>query len=67
MADHPRTELISDALGNAVAARDPDPGVVFHNRRRRHSALHWQTPIEFETTAINRAPAPQIAVQVTGS
>jgi transposase InsO family protein len=39
----------------------------FHNRRRRHSALHWQTPIEFETTAINRAPAPQIAVQETGS
>ncbi len=39
----------------------------FHNRRRRHSALHWQTPIEFETTAINRAPAPQIAIQETGS
>jgi putative transposase len=39
----------------------------FHNRRRRHSALHWQTPIEFETTAINQAPVPQITVQVTGS
>jgi putative transposase len=39
----------------------------FHNRRRRHSTLRWQTPIEFETTAISRAPAPQIAVQATGS
>ena len=33
MADHLRTELISAALGNAVAARDPDPGVVFHSDR----------------------------------
>ena len=33
MADHLRTELISDALSNAVAARDPEPGVVFHSDR----------------------------------
>jgi transposase InsO family protein len=33
MADHLRTELIADALGNAVAARDPDPGVIFHSDR----------------------------------
>jgi hypothetical protein len=31
MADHLRTELVADALANAVAARDPDPGVVFHS------------------------------------
>jgi transposase InsO family protein len=33
MADHLRTELISDALANAVAARDPQPGVIFHSDR----------------------------------
>ena len=33
MADHLRTELVADALVNAVAARDPDPGVVFHSDR----------------------------------
>jgi transposase InsO family protein len=32
-ADHLRTELIADALSNAVAARDPEPGVVFHSDR----------------------------------
>jgi transposase InsO family protein len=33
MADHLRTELVSDALANAVAARDPGPGVIFHSDR----------------------------------
>jgi transposase InsO family protein len=32
-ADHLRTDLIADALTNAVAARNPDPGVVFHSDR----------------------------------
>jgi transposase InsO family protein len=31
MADHLRTSLVADALGNAVAARDPSPGVIFHD------------------------------------
>jgi transposase InsO family protein len=33
IADHLRTELVSAALANAVAARDPGPGVIFHADR----------------------------------
>lgn len=33
VADHLRTDLVADALTNAVAARDPDPGVIFHSDR----------------------------------
>jgi transposase InsO family protein len=33
LADHLRTELVTDALANAVAARDPVPGVIFHSDR----------------------------------
>jgi len=31
MADHLRTELVTDALSNAVAARGPSPGMIFHS------------------------------------
>ena len=33
LADHLRTELAAAALSNAVAARDPGPGVIFHADR----------------------------------
>jgi transposase InsO family protein len=33
LADHLRTELVAGALANAVAARNPDPGVIFHADR----------------------------------
>jgi transposase InsO family protein len=33
LADHLRTELVADALANAVAARNPAAGVIFHSDR----------------------------------
>jgi transposase InsO family protein len=33
LADHLCTELVSAALANALAARDPDPGLIFHSDR----------------------------------
>jgi transposase InsO family protein len=33
IADHLRTELVADALANAVAARNPAAGVIFHADR----------------------------------
>jgi len=43
MADHLRTELVADALGNAVAARDPAPGVLFHSDRGCQGGFNWSS------------------------
>ena len=43
MADHLRTDLIADALSNAVASRDPDPGVVFHADRGCQGGFNWSS------------------------
>ena len=49
IADHLRTELVAAALGNAVAARDPAPGVIFHADRGantpRPSSLAWPATV----------------------
>lgn len=31
MADHLRTELVLDAVGMAISARKPEPGLIHHN------------------------------------
>ena len=33
MADHMRTELVADAVRMAIAARRPEPGLIFHSDR----------------------------------
>ena len=33
LADHMRTELVSDALQQALGSRDPAPGLIFHSDR----------------------------------
>ena len=52
LADHLRTELIAGALSNAVAARDPDPGVIFHSDRgcQYTSAAYAELAEECEVT-----------------
>jgi transposase InsO family protein len=41
MADHLRTELVTDALSNAVAARGPRPGMIFHSDRGCQPSAHF--------------------------
>jgi len=43
LADNRRTELVSDALSNALAARDPAPGVIFHSDRGCQGGFNWSS------------------------
>jgi transposase InsO family protein len=43
VADHLRTDLIVDALSNAVAARNPDAGLVFHSDRGCQGGFQWSS------------------------
>ena len=51
LADHLRTELVADALANAVAARDPAAGVIFHSDyaedgvKPRNHGLAWSAVV----------------------
>jgi hypothetical protein len=42
-AGHLRTSLVAGALANAVAARDPAPGVIFHSDRGCLGGFNWST------------------------
>jgi putative transposase len=47
MADHLRTELAAGALANALAARDPAPGVIFHaDRGCQYTSAEYATLAE---------------------
>ena len=43
LADHLRTDLIADALTNAVSARNPDPEVVFHSDLGCQGGFNWSS------------------------
>ena len=43
LAEHLRTELVADALTNAVAARNPDAGVIFHSDRGCQGGFNWSS------------------------
>jgi transposase InsO family protein len=39
----------------------------FHNRRRRHSAIGWVTPLEFEAQHRNQPTTPHKPLRKTGA
>ncbi|WP_410676999.1 DDE-type integrase/transposase/recombinase [Amycolatopsis sp. cmx-4-68] len=49
-ADHLRTDLIAEALNNAVAQRRPESGVIFHSDRGCPSSTPPPSPVISPTT-----------------
>jgi putative transposase len=70
MADHMRTQLVTDALAMAVAARRPRPGLAHHSdkgsqytsltfgQRREEAGIRPQTPCAAWRPSPNSASAP---------
>jgi len=43
MADHMRTELVTDALAMALRSRRPDPGLVWHSDQGSQGGFKWSS------------------------
>ena len=59
LADHLRTELVADALANAAASRDPEPGVIFHSDRGCQLEFKGSSQHSFVEPSIGTHPAPR--------
>ena len=46
LADHMRTELVTDALTMAFVNRAPERGVIFHSDRGRQGGINWSSQHE---------------------
>ena len=74
MADHMRTELVTDALAMAVTARRPRPGLVHHSDKGSQGGFNWSSQhfdlggvrrghggLEFEDQRCSGGAAPAVA------
>ena len=59
MADHMRTDLVADALGMAIAARRPGPGLIFHSDRGTHYTSTELTDLLAEHEVVQSLSRPR--------